>query len=122
MRFLADMGVSHRTVAWLRGAGHDAVHLRDRGLERLPNGEIFAKAVAEGRAILTFDLDFGEIVALSRGQRVGVILFRLNNTTTPFLNRRLAAVLADAEVALCDGAIVVVEDSRHRVRRFPTAP
>jgi predicted nuclease of predicted toxin-antitoxin system len=78
-------------------------------------------AVAEGQVILTFDLDFGEIVALSRGQRVGVVLFRLNNTTTPFLNRRLAAVLADAEVALCDGAIVVVEDSRHRVRRFPTA-
>ena len=122
MRFLADMGVSHRTVAWLRDAGHDAVHLRDQGLQRLPNGEIFAKAVAEGRVILTFDLDFGEIVALSRGQRVGVVLFRLKDTTTPFLNQRLATVLADAEAALCDGAIVVVEDSRHRVRRFPTAP
>jgi len=122
MRFLADMGVSHRTVAWLRDAGHDAVHLRDQGLQRLPNGEIFAKAIAEGRVILTFDLDFGEIVALSRGQRVGVVLFRLKDTTTPFLNRRLGTVLADAEAALCDGAIVVVEDSRHRVRRFPTAP
>jgi len=122
MRFLADMGVSHRTVAWLRDAGHDAVHLRDQGLQRLPNGEIFAKGVAEGRVILTFDLDFGEIVALSRGQRIGVVLFRLKDTTTPFLNRRLATVLADAEAALCDGAIVVVEDSRHRVRRFATAP
>jgi len=121
MRFLADMGVSHRTIKWLRDAGHDVVHLRDQGLHRLPNGEIFAKAVSEARIILTFDLDFGEIVALSHGQRIGVVLFRLNNTATPFLNRRLAAVLADAEAALNEGAIVVVEDSRHRVRRFPTA-
>lgn len=28
MRFLADMGVSPSTVAALRQAGHDAVHLR----------------------------------------------------------------------------------------------
>ncbi len=121
MRFLADMGVSYRTIKWLRDAGHDVVHLRDQGLHRLPNGEIFGKAISEGRIILTFDLDFGEIVALARGQRVGVVLFRLNNTSAPFLNRRLAAVVANAELALCGGAFVVVEDSRHRVRRFPTA-
>jgi predicted nuclease of predicted toxin-antitoxin system len=60
MRFLADMGVAWRIVEWLRGEGHDAVHLRDEGLQRMPNGEIFAKAVSEKRIILTFDLDFGE--------------------------------------------------------------
>lgn len=59
MRFLADMGVSVRVVRWLRDQGHDATHLRDEGLQRIPNGEIFAKAIAEGRIVLTFDLDFG---------------------------------------------------------------
>ncbi len=28
MKFLADMGISLRTVSWLRGGGYDAVHLR----------------------------------------------------------------------------------------------
>lgn len=37
MRFLADMGVSLTTVEALRGANHDAVHLRDEGLIRLPD-------------------------------------------------------------------------------------
>lgn len=46
MRFLADMGVSQQVVEWLRTKGHDAVHLRDEGLQRLPNGEIFQKAAA----------------------------------------------------------------------------
>jgi len=34
-------------------------------LQRLPNGEIFKKAGREQRVMLTFDLDFGEIVAAS---------------------------------------------------------
>ncbi|MDF5721331.1 MAG: DUF5615 family PIN-like protein [Rhizonema sp. PD37] len=33
MRFLADMRISLRTVAWLRDTGYDVVHLRDQGLQ-----------------------------------------------------------------------------------------
>ena len=113
------MGVSQGVTAWLRAQGHDAIHLREQALHRLPNGDIFAKAAAEHRAILTFDLDFGEIVALSRGQVVSVVVFRLNNTRTSFVIARLAAALAATEKRLMDGAIVVVEDGRHRIRRLP---
>ena len=83
MRFLADMGVAQRIVEWLRAEGHNAVHLRDEGLQRTPNGEIFDKAATEGRIVLTFDLDFGEIVALSGGQRASVILFGCTTHTRP---------------------------------------
>jgi predicted nuclease of predicted toxin-antitoxin system len=122
MRFLSDMGVDIRVVDWLRNQGHDAVHLREEGLHRLPDSKIFDKARAEKRIILTFDLDFGEILALSAGATISVILFRLHNTRTPFLIKRLSAVLsADAE-ALEKGAIIVVEDGRHRVRDLPITP
>ena len=67
MRFLADMCMDMRVVSWLNSHGHDATHLRDEGLQRLPNGGIFEKAIAESRVVVTFDLDFGEIVALCRG-------------------------------------------------------
>ena len=83
MRFLADMGVAQRIVEWLRAEGHDGVHLRDEGLQRTPNGEIFDKAATEGRIVLTFDLDFGEIVALSGGQRASVILFGCTTHARP---------------------------------------
>lgn len=119
MRFLADMGVDVRVVEWLRRQGHDAIHLRDQGLHRMPNGEIFAKAITEARTILTFDLDFGEIAALSQGKNVSVIVFRLHNTRTPHVIDRLAAVLADSAVALEKGAVLTVEESRHRVRYLP---
>lgn len=119
MRFLADMGVDIRVVQWLRQNGHDAKHLRDEGLHRIPNGEIFVKAISENRVIVTFDLDFGEIVALSQGERASVILLRLHNTRTPHLIKRLTTVLADATEALEQGAVVVVEESRHRIRYLP---
>ena len=44
MRFLADMGVSQRIVAWLNQQGHDAMHLRDEGLQRLPDEDIYTKS------------------------------------------------------------------------------
>jgi hypothetical protein len=37
VRFLADMGVDVRIVEWLRREGHDAHHLRDEGLQRMPD-------------------------------------------------------------------------------------
>jgi predicted nuclease of predicted toxin-antitoxin system len=119
MRFLADMGVSQQVVEWLRTNGHDAVHLRDEGLQRLPNGEIFQKAGREQRIVLTFDLAFGEILAASAGQIVSVILFRLRNPRADFVIQRLDDVLVQSSAELSQGAIVVVEDGRHRVRKLP---
>jgi predicted nuclease of predicted toxin-antitoxin system len=106
-------------VEWLRNAGHDAIHLRDEGLHRLPNGQIFAKGAAENRVVLTFDLDFAEIVALSGDSRTGVVIFRLRDTRTETVIRRLQVVLGHSAEALDEGAVVVVEDARHRVRSFP---
>lgn len=119
MDFIADMGVSMRVVNWLRNQGFDTMHLRDRGLQRLPDDEIFKLAIQEKRIVLTFDLDFGEIIALSGRAIVSVILFRLRNTTTDFVVKRLEAVLAMTATELANGAIIVVEDARHRVRRLP---
>jgi len=119
LRFLADMGVAAEVVRWLREQGYDAVHLRDQGLQRLKDDRVFDKAEAEGRALLTFDLDFGEITALSRGRHIGVVLFRLHDTTTLHVIDRLNAVLASSSKAIVDGAFVVVQESRHRVRFLP---
>ena len=119
MRFLADMGVSLRVVEWLRSSGHDAIHLREEGLQKLPNGEIFQKAIREERIVLTFDLDFGEIVAASGGRSVSVILFRLRNTRADFVVQRVKIVLDQSTEELAQGAVVLVEDGQHRVRRMP---
>jgi predicted nuclease of predicted toxin-antitoxin system len=99
MRFLADMGVSLRVVEWLRSSGHDTIHLRDEGLQKMPNGEIVA--------------------ANGGSNSVGVILFRLRNTRADYVVQRLNIVLQRSTEELAQGAVVLVEDERHRVRRMP---
>ena len=65
MKFLADMGISPKTTAFLHALGHDAVHLADQELERSPDPGIVEKARQEGRILLVHDLGFGELVAAS---------------------------------------------------------
>jgi predicted nuclease of predicted toxin-antitoxin system len=83
------MGVSITTVDALRAADHDALHLREEGLIRLPDREIVAKAAREDRIVLTFDLDFGDILAATQGGAPSVIIFRLRNQTPTAVNSRL---------------------------------
>jgi predicted nuclease of predicted toxin-antitoxin system len=119
MRFLADMGIARSVVLWLRDQGHDAVHLLDQGLEKMSDRSHFDKAAAENRIVLTFDLDFGEIVALSAGRTTSVVPFRLQNARREHVVARLRRCLDDTESALLAGAIVIVEESRLRIRHLP---
>ena len=109
MRFLADMGVSLRVADHLRQAGHDVVHLRDEGLQRLPDADVFQKAIGEHRTVLTFDLDFGEIAAHCKGPWASVILFRLADARSEHVAERLDVALTGAADALERGAVVVVK-------------
>jgi|SRR5579884_25362 len=119
MKFLADMGISMRTIAWLRQAGHDAVHLREEGLQRLPDEAVAAKAVAEGRILLTMDLDFGYLLAISRARSPSVVVFRLEDERPQIVSQRLQTVLLQCEDDLTAGAIVSVSEAAIRVRRLP---
>lgn len=75
MKFLLDTGLAQST-ARLFGVGHDAVHLRDQDLQRLPDEEIINTARDEGRIILTHDLDFGRLMALSGERLPSVVTYR----------------------------------------------
>ena len=119
MRFLADMGVSMSTVRALRAQGHEAVHLRELRLGTLSDADILEKAKQEERVVLTFDLDFGDLLAAGSFDLPSVIIFRLHNQTPSFVTPTLLDVLAHQGRALEDGAIVIIEDARHRVRRLP---
>lgn len=119
MRFLVDACVDVRVREWLETQGHEARHLRDEELQKLPDGDVFAKADTERRVIVTIDLDFGEILSLSHGRIVSTIVFRVRDTRATSLIARLASVLPSATPHLARGAIVIIEPTRFRVRRLP---
>lgn len=55
----------------------------------------------------------------AQGGRTGVVLFRLRNPRTDFVLKRLSQVIGECEDVLARGAIVIIEETRHRIREFP---
>ena len=119
MRFLGDMGISVAVIRRLRKNGHDAIHLSEQNLQKLPDKDVFLKALDEKRIVLTFDLDFGEIAALFKRNPSSVIVFRTRNARAEYIAGKLDAALEVAAEDLEKGCILTIEDSRIRVRRLP---
>ena len=118
MRFLVDANLSPRVAEWLRSGGHDAAHVFEFGLNEAGDDPILKEAAIRGQALLTVDLDFGEILAQSSG-RVSVLILCFRSTATAAVIRRLEMALPKAATALEKGAVVIVGEGSVRVRRLP---
>lgn len=115
------MAIAQSTVIWLRDHGYEALHVRDEGMQRADDEIILAKARSEGRILLTLDLDFGYLMAISGAALPSVILFRLGNESADVVTQRLEDVLACCQADLLSGALVTVDDDSIRVRQLPIA-
>lgn len=119
MRLLADMHIAPRTVEHLRGLGHDVVRV-DNVLEPTASDqEIVAWAAANGRCVLTQDLDLTTIVALSGATAPSVVTLRLRSSRVEVVNGALERVLGEIEASVGAGALVTVEEDSVRTRRLP---
>ena len=119
MRFLADMGISPKTVDFLNALQHDATHLHDQKLDSAPDSVILKKAREEQRILLTHDLDFGELLAASGTLSPSVIIFRLRNMHPDRVNTSLEAIIDKHAALLEKGVIISVDEGQIRVRLLP---
>lgn len=120
MKFLVDMMLSTRVADELRGAGHDAIHVREYGMQRAPDDEILTRAAREQRILISADMDFGFLLVSRQDSWPSVVLLRrLPFHRSDFVVSLLLANLAPLAEALEQGSLVVLEESRIRVRRLP---
>jgi predicted nuclease of predicted toxin-antitoxin system len=116
MKLLTDQDVYAATVQFLRGLGHDVVTAAERGLSQSTDADLLQAAHAEGRVFVTRDRDFGGLVFM-QALGAGVLYLRVLPSTLQAVHAELGRVLGLYGEAELQGAFVVVEPGRHRIRR-----
>jgi len=117
MKFVADENFPRAALMLLRESGFDVSSIAESH-PGIPDTEVMAIAGREGRTLLTFDKDFGELVfRLGLPASCGVILFRINSfTPTECADLALAALQSGVAWA---GHFCVVKDSKLRISTLP---
>jgi len=120
VRFLLDQNLSHRLAHLLGEAGHDAIHVKSLGLSTASDAVILSRAIEESRVLMSGDTDFGTLLAAGHRRKPSLILFRRERPRRPEAQATLILSQLDRLAEALDaGAIVVIEESRIRIRPLP---
>lgn len=119
MRILADLHISPRTITHLRSLGYDIVRVSEVLPIDISDKEIIDYAANDDRCIITQDMDFSKIIALSGKAHPSLISLRLSSSRIEYVSSRLEKVLPFVESDISQGVIVVVEDQQIRKRKLP---
>jgi len=119
MKILVDMNLSPGWVPVLERHGWPTVHWSTVGNPGATDAVIMHWARVNGYVVFTHDLDFGTLLALTHNQGPSVIQARTQDTLPTHLESLVAAAITQNQSELESGALVVVDESRCRVRVLP---
>lgn len=119
MKTLLDMPVTPQLINVLKQYGPEGVHAHQIGKDQAPDIELLNLARHENRVIITADLDFPRLLALSSASGPGIILFRGGNYSDEEMCDLLERVLESVPVDDLEKSICVVDRSRVRVTHLP---
>jgi predicted nuclease of predicted toxin-antitoxin system len=119
LKLLLNANLSPETAQFLRQKFHfDVRCLLEDGLGQITDEEVVALAKKEGRIIVTFDLDFGQIYHFREPEKLGILVLRLRNQTVERVNQRLKEFFSGFEdLEKLSRALTVVGDSHYRFYR-----
>ena len=119
MKILIDMNLSPDWVMAFAAENIESVHWSTVGDPRAEDTEIMEYARAHNYIVFTHDLDFGTTLALTQAESPSVIQVRAQNILPSHLANMIIAVLRANEATLNEGALIVVDEGRARVRVLP---
>ena len=117
MKIKLDENIPVSLVRVLAGLGHDVQTVHAEGLVGRKDQEIWNRCQAEGRLLITQDLDFSDARQFQPGTHAGLVLVRLQQPGRGGLMDVLSWVFRAYDVEGWRGCFVIVSDTKVRIRR-----
>jgi predicted nuclease of predicted toxin-antitoxin system len=119
IRLLADLNISPLSVAILRRHGWDVIRVSEILPPTAPDREILGRARADGRAVLTEDLDFSALLAVGGFDTPNLVTLRLSQSDPEIVAARLLEAEALLERSLSESCAITLDDRTLRIRPLP---
>ena len=119
---MIDMNLSPRWADALRAAGWDAIPWGAVGDPKAEDETIARWAADNHSVVLTLDLDFGTLLVMTQATAPSVVLIRAEGVRVEQLAARLVPALRQSESALDQGALLLIDEAKDRLRILPLRP
>lgn len=119
MKILIDMNLSPDWAAVFAAQEVESVHWSTIGDPRAEDEKIMEYARVNDYVVFTHDLDFGTMLALTQAMSPSVLQVRAQNILPGYLAKTVVSVLQTYKTFLEQGALIVVDEGRARVRILP---
>ena len=117
MKFLANENFPYKSIYYLKEKGYDLLSI---GMDNpsIMDSEIMTIAINEGRTILTFDRDYGELIFRHNYKpEKGVIYLRLDEYEPEYPGHIIEEIITNKEIDLTR-ALTVVDKNGLRQRKY----
>ncbi len=119
MKILIDMNLSPAWVDIFQKNNIEAVHWSTIGNPSALDSELLSWAKENQHIVFTHDLDFGAILASTNVKAPSVIQVRTQNLAPNNLQKLVLKTIQDHNAVLNQGALLVIDEKRSRIRILP---
>lgn len=116
MQFKIDENLPEDVAEVLADAGHDAMTVHDQRMVGKPDPFVAAVCQAEGRALMTLDLDFSDIRAYPPGESPGIIVLRPRTHSKPAVLELMLQIIPLLNSEPLAGKLWIVQENGLRIR------
>ncbi|WP_251106792.1 DUF5615 family PIN-like protein [Alloacidobacterium dinghuense] len=113
------MNLSPRWVLLLQASGFEGCHWSEKGQATARDTEIMTYAVANDFVILTHDLDFSAILAVTHGSKPSVVQIRGDDLRPEAIADSVVRAFRQMQSELEAGALLTIDPKRTRLRVLP---
>jgi predicted nuclease of predicted toxin-antitoxin system len=115
VRFKVDENLPAEAAAELRNGGHEADTVLDEGLAGAADAELAATIQREGRALVTLDVDFGNLKRYPPSDFAGIVVLRLRNQSRSAVVAAVARLVRWSQTEMLDGRLLSIDETTIRV-------